>query len=176
MGEDNETWCEQDGVIPPPLLIPLVLTPLTLPAPPMLLCFWWCLKLPVTEGGCFAGDDDEWWLNVSGDTITAVGDAGDGSNWSPGPRWLLHLPLSPLTLFGGIVGQLKRKKYTNINQGSSGYLFNSITETFYISLGVLCIYLYFVDFKENPSGSLRVVCHWPFSPLFHLDHNLQSIF
>lgn len=122
MGEDNETWCEQDGVIPPPLLIPLVLTPLTLPAPPMLLCFWWCLKLPVTEGGCFAGDD-EWWLNVSGDTITAVGDAGDGSNWSPGPRWLLHLPLSPLTLFGGIVGQLKRKKNRNINQGFIGLSF-----------------------------------------------------
>lgn len=49
---------------------------------------------------------EERWLNVSGDTITAVGDAGDGNKGSPPPKALLRLP--PLMFCGGIVGQLKQ--------------------------------------------------------------------
>lgn len=100
MGEDNDTWwCEHDGVTPPTLI------PLNRLLP--LCCFWWwCVVLPAEDNGRRAGDDDEWWLKVSGDTITAVGEAGDGSNGSPPPNRLLHALLPPLILFRGIDGQL----------------------------------------------------------------------
>lgn len=58
----------------------------------------------------FAGD--EWWLSVSGDTMTALGDAGDGRRGSPPPRALLRLP--PLMFCGGIVGQLKTETKTGV--------------------------------------------------------------
>ena len=81
------------------------------------ICGDFCIaRIPPYLGGeamwtcavCFVDfDGEEWWLNVSGDTITAEGDAGDGSRGSPPPSALLRLP--PLMFWGGIVGQLQIK-------------------------------------------------------------------
>lgn len=52
----------------------------------------------------FEGDE---WLSVSGDTMTACGDAGDGNRGSRPPKAAL-LRLPPLIFCGGIVGQLEK--------------------------------------------------------------------
>lgn len=71
------------------------------------LCSCICTEWPPPR--CLAVDlEGEEWLKVSGDTMTAWGEAGEGIRGSRPPKAALLL-LPPLMFWGGIVGQLTKK-------------------------------------------------------------------